>query len=766
MTNSRAPSQSNKASRRLSLLSGLSLVCLFVAAIAAIYYLRRAGLGSAPAQSPPVAAGTQAMVERLRELAKNSDPAHNVYLNRQRAALFRDRLARAVNPVEKLDARIRLSLELLQSGDTETAIHELHVARDLMRVFPEEQRPGMALELDRLFAQAHLRLGEQQNCVARHTSQSCLLPLQEGGVHEIQTGSRQAVQYLNRILERAPGDIESVWLLNVAHMTLGEYPDQVSPSYLIPPEVFASDYDIRRFRDVAPQVGVAAAGTAGGAIMEDFDGDGWLDVVCSSWGMGEQLRFFRNQGDGTFEERTREAGLSGLTGGLNLLQADYDNDGHRDILVLRGAWMGREGRHPNSLLRNRGDGTFVDVTEEAGLLSFHPTQTAVWTDFDLDGRLDLFVGNESGEDGTHPCELFHNQGDGTFRDVAADYGVAHVGFVKGVAAGDYDNDGRPDLYLSCFGEPNVLFRNAAGKEPGTSMHFEDVTARAGVAEPVDSFPTWFFDVDNDGWEDLWVASYSDQASMAKVAADYLDLPDNPGARPRLYRNNGDGTFTDITAASRLDRVLVVMGCNFGDLDNDGWLDFYLGTGDPVLTSLMPNRMFRNADGKFFQDVTTSGGFGHVQKGHGVAFGDFDHDGDQDVFARMGGAYEGDAFQCALFENPGHGNHWVTLELRGRSSNRDAIGARISLVVRGEEGSRIVHATVSSGGSFGASSVRQEIGLGRATAIESLRVQWPNSTGTSQIFTNVPLNAAVEIVEGAAEVQTVPRQRIHLGAAQR
>jgi hypothetical protein len=449
---------------------------------------------------------------------------------------------------------------------------------------------------------------------------------------------------------------------------------------------------------------------------------------------------------------------------LNLLQADYDNDGHRDILVLRGAWMGREGRHPNSLLRNRGDGTFADVTVEAGLLSFHPTQTAVWADFDLDGWLDLFVGNESGQDGTHPCELFRNQGDGTFRDVALDWGVAHVGFVKGVAAGDYDNDGRPDLYLSCFGEPNILLRNAGGKEPGAFIRFEDVTGRAGVAEPVDSFPTWFFDADNDGWEDLWVASYSDQASMAKVAADYLDLPDNPGTRPRLYRNNGDGTFTDITAASRLDRVLVVMGCNFGDLDNDGWLDLYLGTGDPVLTSLMPNRMFRNAEGKFFQDVTTSGGFGHAQKGHGVAFGDLDQDGDQDVFARMGGAYEGDAFQCALFENPGHGNQWVTLELRGKSSNRDAIGARISLAVREEEGSRIIHATVSSGGSFGASSLRQEIGLGRATAIESLRVQWPNATGTSQVFTNVPLGAAVLIVEGAAEVQTVPRQHIHLGAA--
>ena len=253
--------------------------------------------------------------------------------------------------------------------------------------------------------------------------------------------------------------------------------------------------------------------------------------------------------------------------------------------------------------------------------------------------------------------------------------------------------------------------------------------------------------------------------MEKVAADYLGIP-NPGPKPRLYHNNGNGTFTDVAKAARLDRVLVVMGANFGDLDNDGWLDFYLGTGEPVLSSLMPNRMFRNAGGKLFQDVTTSGGFGHLQKGHGVAWGDIDNDGDQDIFETMGGAYEGDAFQSVLFHNPGHSNRWVTLRLRGVRSNRDAIGARIALRVTDGNDVREIHTVVSSGGSFGSSSLQQEIGLGRATFIEKITIQWPLPEKPTQVFTNVPVNCVVEIKEGEAGFRVVTQKQFALDQTRR
>jgi len=186
---------------------------------------------------------------------------------------------------------------------------------------------------------------------------------------------------------------------------------------------------------VAPQLGVAVRTMAGGSIMEDFDGDGLLDLITSSTGHHENINYFQNQGDGSFTDRTHSAGLSGLTGGLNLAHADYNNDGLLDVLVARGAWRGfmpANGDAPNSLLRNNGDGTFSDVTEESGLLSFHPTQVAVWADFDNDGWIDLFLGNESQVGDPHPIELYRNN-KGTFEEVSAEVGLSVSGMVKGAA---------------------------------------------------------------------------------------------------------------------------------------------------------------------------------------------------------------------------------------------------------------------------------------------------------------------------------------------
>ena len=193
----------------------------------------------------------------------------------------------------------------------------------------------------------------------------------------------------------------------------------------------------------------------------------------------------------------------------------------------------------------------------------------------------------------------------------------------------------------------------------------------------------------------------------------------PGdGHPALYRNRGDGTFENVTAAAGLATIMPTMGSNYGDLDNDGYPDLYLGTGDPTLEMLVPNRVFRNAGGRF-EEVTAAGGFGHVQKGHGVSFGDIDHDGDQDVFMVLGGAFEGDVAQNVLLLNPGHGNAWVTLRLRGTDANRLGIGARIAVAVDTPRGARTIHALAGSGGSFGASTLQQEIGLGDATRIREL-----------------------------------------------
>jgi hypothetical protein len=334
--------------------------------------------------------------------------------------------------------------------------------------------------------------------------------------------------------------------------------------------------------------------------------------------------------------------------------------------------------------------------------------------------------------------------------VAAECGVAVVGCVKGVTSGDYNNDGRPDLYLSLRNARNILFRNDGKGTGPNGWRFTDVTAEAGVGEPVYSFPTWFFDFDNDGYLDLFVSGYS-ITNVGDICADYLGLP-NGAEKLRLYHNKGDGTFEDVTKSTHLYKVIQTMGCNFGDLDNDGYLDFYLGTGDPNLATIVPNRMFRNAEGRFFQDVTTSGGFGHLQKGHGVAFADFNNDGEQDVYEVMGGAYQGDGYRRVLYENPGHGNHWIKLKLEGVQSNRSAIGARIKLTIREKGSERAIYKTVNSGGSFGSNPLRQEIGLGQAEKIVGTEILWPS--GLKQPVQDLERDAAYYIKEGQEKPERI------------
>lgn len=345
-----------------------------------------------------------------------------------------------------------------------------------------------------------------------------------------------------------------------------------------------------------------------------------------------------------------------------------------------------------------------------------------------------------------------NRGDGTFTDVAPRLGLDLTAFVKGVAWGDVDNDGWIDLYVSVLGGHNRLYMNRGGTGIA-DWRFDEVAGAAGVREPLFSFPCWFWDFDNDGWEDLFVASYDlrDPEPGGNVARELLQLEPR-GERARVFRNNGNGTFTDVAPRMGADKVLYAMGANYGDLNNDGYPDFYVGTGAPDMRALVPNRMFLNRGGERFDDVTLDGGFGHILKGHGIAFADLDRDGDQDVYANMGGAVEGDAFPSALFENPNPApeNAWVVLRLEGRTANRSAIGARIRITVTDRGGGvRVIHGTVSTGGSFGASSLQQEVGLGPAERIQELRVTWPNRQRTVDVHTGLAVNRYYRVVEGGA-----------------
>jgi len=704
------------------------------------------GVAALPAQGPPAppapaagtaavtpSPGTQRMAALLRERAAAIAPGDLWFnVNDRRADALAAAIGGRTAGPQIFAARTTLAKELLYSGRYADAVALLD---DLLKEAASlGQLDAMLAEIDLLMLQATtlMRWGEEQNCVMGYNRDSCLLPIKGQGVHTRRDASTRAIGVLERVLKLDSGNLRARWLLNIAHMTLGSYPDGLDTRVLIPPAAFAAAHPLPPFENVAGAVGLDIYGLSGGAVMEDFDEDGRLDVMVTAIGFADQMRVFKHEASGRFVDATGASGLTGLTGGLNMVTADYDNDGLVDVLVLRGAWMGAAGQFPMSLLRNRGNLRFDDVTKEAGLLRLKPSQTATWLDIDGDGFLDLFVGNESPGPLVNPCELYRNNRDGTFTEIAKASGVDVVAFVKGVVSGDYDNDGDPDIFVSVAQGDNLLLRNdgPGARGPGArgagGWRFTDVAAQAGVERPKNSFPAMFFDYDNDGWLDLFVAPYL--GSAEDVAADYLHLEPTV-ERGKLYRNKGNGTFADVTREAGLDAVMQVMGFNYGDLDNDGWLDVYAGTGNPDFHTLVPNRLFRNDAGRRFQDVTTAGNVGHLQKGHAIAWGDIDNDGDQDIFEEMGGAYQADRAYSALYENPlasaaAPRTDWISLELEGTTANRSAIGARVTVRLRTPAGPRRIHRVVSSGGSFGASTLRVFVGLGDASAIDGVDVAWP------------------------------------------
>ena len=455
----------------------------------------------------------------------------------------------------------------------------------------------------------------------------------------------------------------------------------------------------------------------------------------------------RNNCDGTFTDVTDESGLgASITATQTAAWADIDNDGCMDILVLRGGW---EFPMRKSLLRNNCDGTFTDVTEKSGLgASITASQTAVWADIDKDGFVDLFIGNENG-----PSQLFRNKGDGTFEDISHAAGVDKVAFTKGVVAGDYDQDGYMDFYVTNYFGGNFLYHNNHDRT------FTEVGKQAGVQEPQRSFAAWWFDYNNDGWPDLYVSTY--YGSVEEVLRTYLGQPHTVETM-KIYKNLGNGTFEDATKEVGLDKVFMPMGSNFGDVNNDGYPDIYLGSGNTSFAGLLPHVLLLNKEGKSFVDITASSGTGELHKGHGIAFADLARDGNEDIIAQIGGAVPSDAHALRLFKNPGSGNDWINVRLVGVKTNRAAIGARIKVTVQDQgQPERAVYRTVSNGGSFGANPMEQHMGLGKSAKISNLEVWWPTSN-TRQNFSNVAPNQFIEIKEFANDYTQLERKAVHLG----
>jgi hypothetical protein len=630
------------------------------------------------------------------------------------------------------------------NGEMEEAIKELKSVAEMIETRSPENAPKIWARL----GAAYLHLSEMENGTYHSEgTQGIFPPITPGEHYAKQDESRTAIQYFNKVLESDPDDYEVRWLLNVAYATLGEYPGKVPASWLIPLSVFQSKENVGRFKDITRVAGTDAFLNAGGVVIDDFDNDGLPDIVASSMDACDPLHFYHNNGDGTFADRSAAAGLADQLGGLNLVQVDFNNDGCMDIMVLRGGW---EFPMRKSLLRNNCNGTFTDVTDQSGLgKTVTSSNSAVWADIDNDGYLDLFIANENS-----PSQLFRNRGDGTFEDISHAAGIDRTTFSKGVTAADYDNDGYVDFYESNLNGPNYLYHN---NRDGT---FTDIAKEAGVQAPGTGFATWFFDYDNDGWPDIYVTSYPSY-SADEVIRSYMHLPFHADTG-KLYRNLHNGTFQDVTTQVGLNKVFMPMGANFGDVDNDGFLDIYLGVGNPSYGAMMPHVLLRNDGGKSFTDITASSGTGDMHKGHGIGFADLFRRGHEDIVANFGGAVPGDRHSLRLFENPGNDNDWINVSLIGVKSNRAAVGARIQVTVENDgKATRSIYRTVGYGSSFGGNPMEQHIGLGHGARITGLDIWWP-ATNTRQHFSDVSKNQFVLVKEFADQYTKIDRKPINQG----
>ena len=680
-------------------------------------------------------------------------------LNDQGVIYYQNKLKNLKAGEDEIGIRYLLAEQLLLDGKSEASVKELETILPLSKG-QDENSFGTSnyTKIRRLLAVAYFRMGEQANCILDHNAESCIFPIRGKGIYKFREPTKHAIQVFKEILADNPRDYESMWVMNVAYMTLGIYPDSVPKPYYIPYNTFDENKGAPMFKDIAPQLGFTSTGLAGSVIMDDFDNDDDLDLFITSESYDAPVKYYENAGNLGFIDRTEQAGLLKEIGGRICQQADYNNDGLLDIFVIRGGWQKQENNYPpNTLLKNNGDGTFTDVTIESGLLTFMATSSVSWGDYDNDGWLDLFLSVETQNPGSpHPCRLFRNNHDGTFVDVSVEAGIRLVGFMKGSMWADFNNDGYQDLYISNYRGRNVLLMNNKGADG--KFFFTDVSRIAGVQQPMSGIGCLVFDYNNDGWLDIFAPASTLGPNGDAVALDYLYRKPNEESLPRFYRNEHDGKFSDVTKEVGLNRAIYAMGMNFGDIDHDGFLDMYIGTGFLDFRSIYPNLMLRNNDGNGFLDVSNASGTSNLQKGHGIAFGDIDNDGDQDVFEVLGGGYTGDLYQNSLLENPGNANHWVYLSLKGVKSNTSAIGAKIKVTVETENGStRDIYNTLNSGGPFGASPLRREIGLGAAKSIKNIEIYWPAS-GMKQNFKDVTMDGYYKLTEGidTLEVQVLKK----------
>lgn len=651
------------------------------------------------------------------------------------------------------------ALYLIVMGKEMDAVHKLTELVD--DGITDTNRAFMACHL---LGFAYQRMGEVNNCAGNHQPSSCIIPFAEEAIHTDTMGSAMAIKYYKLALEQKPHEPLTRWLMTICYQTLGratsgnndlvdleqfykaDHRVNLNTRTAMDKKEYILPDSAQQFKNVASEMGLHGMAYFGAMVVEDFNNDGRLDVFTTSYRLSDNVKFYQNTDKG-FVDVTEKAGLKGMTGGVHATHADYDNDGHEDLLVLRGGWLEEQGHQPPSLLHNNGDGTFTDVTFEAGIVNYWPCHTATWADFNNDGLLDLFVGLENFTDTLNEAarsKLYIAQKDGTFKDQALTCGIDLIAYVKGSIATDYNNDGLPDLYVSCYKGLNKLYINQGVGENGLPS-FKDEALMYELSEPFNSFAVALLD-DNK----IVRAGYKLELSALTTEYELGHSIDHKTSELALY---------GVT-----DRPVSAMGLGLGDLNNDGILDIYAATGAADLRALYPNVLLMSNRGEGYKDETVSTRTGHLQKGHGVSMADFDNDGDADIFVNTGGVLPTDVFFDQLYLNPGNDMNWVKVKLIGELTNRSAIGAKVTIQVTDPSGKQIeIHRTVGATSSFGSDPNELHIGLGYAEKVDMLSIYWPGLNG-GKAFYDLPANHRIVAreMEDKVQVEEVTPLKFELG----
>ncbi len=473
----------------------------------------------------------------------------------------------------------------------------------------------------------------------------------------------------------------------------------------------SSTIDALTFTDVSQAAGIFEDNLSWGAAWGDYDRDGYIDVMTVGH-LGGICQLWHNNGDGTFTDVTTAAGMLTADGDAHgPCWADLDNDGDLDLYVAKGTTKEKTLNY-NDLWRNNGDGTFTNIAVSSGVTGIGCRSRGSYAvDYDNDGDLDLFVPSNFKLGLGDQNLLYRNDGDFQFTDVATEARIARKGIGNWAAAwADYDRDGLIDFYITTPAEGGVpasaLYRNRGN---GT---FKDVSSAAGIDTDFSNSGAWG-DFNNDGYPDLYVA---------KDSADIL------------YRNNGDGTFTDVTGESGAINTDRALAADWGDYDNDGYLDLY------VVNALQPNRLFRNNGDGTFTDVAASVGVAAEEFGNGSdgTFIDYNNDGFLDLFVCNGAGPSPGPY--LLFKNNGNLNHWLKIELTGRESNRDGVGARITLTA----GKATLYRQYFGQHCMAQNHIPVHFGLRGVTTVGSIVIEWPS--GVRQELDNVPADQTIAVIE--------------------